>query len=115
MLNVPRTVDNVLNDFFTALKKKDDGAIFKLFAQDGMLIDFEGTPHRTGALRAFFRDWPPPSMQVRIEKQQPGTQSAVVTLSLLGGAFSRVTQARATFTLNEKLLIFMLKFELLPR
>ena len=112
MLQQPKDMNTVLTAFFEALAKRDRAAVFKMFAAEATLTDFEGSVRRAIAIEGFFKDWPPPTMQVKVGKQTVSGSSANVTLELVGGGFNKPAEALATFQTNERWLIRFLRLEL---
>ena len=103
---------SVLEQFFAAMTKKDNAAILKMFHPSGTVTDLESNTLRAGQINAFFRDWPPRSMLVKVGRQQITGQSAEVTLNVMGGGFSKPTDAKLSFLFDEKFLIKSLRIRI---
>ena len=112
MQNQIQDMGTVLSAFFAALPKKDHQAIFKMFAPDAFVSDFEQNSHRAASINAFFRDWPPRTMTIKVDRQQITDRTAIVGVTLTGGAFVKPQPARFTIMCNDKWLIRSLKMEI---
>jgi hypothetical protein len=112
MQNQPQDMNTVIAAFMAALPKRDHQAIFKMFAPDGSVTDFEQNAHRAASLQGFFRDWPPRTMMVKLDKQQIVDRMATITITLTGGGFVKPTPAKLTMMCNDKWLIRSLRMDL---
>src|SRR5205814_2240093 len=111
-LKQPTDINTVIAEFMALLPKRDHQAIFKLFAPDGAVTDFELNTHRAGALNGFFREWPPRTMIVKLEKQQIVDQMATLSVTLTGGGFVKPTPAKLMMMVNDKFQIRLLRMDL---
>lgn len=107
-----KDASTVLEGFFSAMLKKDNAAILKMFAPSGTLTDLEQNTLRGPMINSFFRDWPPRNMNVKIGRQVVNGQSAEVTLNVMGGGFSKPTDAKFNFLFDEKFLIKSLRIRI---
>lgn len=107
-----KDASTVLEAFFAAMLKKDNAALLKMFSPAGTLTDLESNTLRAGQINAFFRDWPPRSMNVKVGKQVVNGQSAEVTLTVMGGGFAKPTDAKFSFLFEDKFLIKSLRIRI---
>lgn len=112
MLKQPTDLNMVISEFMALLPKRDHQALFKLFAPDGSVTDFEQNNHRAGALQGFFREWPPRTMLIKLEKAQIVDSMATLSITLTGGGFVKPTPAKLTMMVNDKFLIRSLRMDL---
>ena len=109
MINQIQDMGSVLAAFFEKIPKKDHQGIFKMFAPDAFVTDFEDNTHRTASINNFFRDWPPRTMTLKVEKQQIVDRMATVSVVLTGGAFVKPQPAKLIISCNDKWQIRTLK------
>lgn len=107
-----KDASTVLEAFFALLIKKDHNGMFKMFSPSGALTDLEGNSLRAGQINGFFRDWPPRSMLIKIGKHQINGQSALSSLTLTGGGFSKPADAKFHFLFDEKYFIKSLRIQI---
>lgn len=112
MINTPQDMSQIITSFMALLDKKDNNAIFKMFAPDAHVQDFEASQHRGAGILGFFRDWPPRSMNIKVDKQMINDRMAIISLTLMGGGFAKPTPAKITMSVNDKWLFKLMKFEL---
>ena len=111
MIQLPKDMTTVVNEFFQFLAKKDHGALFKLFAPDGVLTDFESNGHRAAAIEGFVREWPR-TLTIKTGRIQLAGQTALVQFTLTGGGFTKPTEARARMAANDKYQLTSVRLEL---
>lgn len=107
-----KDMGQVVEAFMAALLKRDGPAVQKMFAPEGMVVDFEMNSLRGPSISGFLRDWPPPAVNVKREKVQVMDNMATVNLTLMGGGYVRPTAAKIVITINENWKIKSARFQL---
>lgn len=100
----------IVEKFVEALKARDVMATFKLMAQDGMVVDFEGNSMRGAASQGFFKDWPPKSSKLFVEKTSINGNAATVKCTINGGAYAKETGIKIDLILNEQFKIKSIRY-----
>lgn len=102
----------VVEKFMELLLKKDSSALQKMFAQDGMVVDFEANSLRGAMIVGFLKDWPPRAVMVKREKTLIAGNMATLNLTLMGGGYAKPTPAKIMLTVNEAFRVKSARFQL---
>lgn len=102
----------VVEKFMELLPKKDHNALHKMFAPEGMLVDFEANALRGAMIMGFLRDWPPRAVTIKREKTLIDGNMATLNLTLMGGGYSKPTPAKIILTVNDVFKIKTARFQL---